>query len=256
MRKAAVFLVWGKQVYIADILRKVKASSDLLRGCDIYILTDLILADECVLNAGLTVFIKTVAFTLPHLLRKTEILNFLPEGYDAYLYLDADTLVVGDITLGFEAAATHGIAIAAAPHYSLDAFCDFGRIMALEGLALHGQLQFNTGVIFFNPLLDHVQTVFSRWNKLAIKYKLSYLPNDQPFFTLACLLTEFNCFNLSPSYNYRGTGDCISGIIRIWHSHYDPPADLNQYPNIFRRRVFKGDHSVNYTHRLCKYPQQ
>ena len=31
-------------------------------------------------------------------------INYIPEGYDSYLFLDSDTVVLGDISLGFEKA--------------------------------------------------------------------------------------------------------------------------------------------------------
>src|SRR5439155_25742843 len=43
--------------------------------------------------------------------RKTEFFNCLPEEIETALLLDADTRVIGDISLGFEKAEQHGIAI-------------------------------------------------------------------------------------------------------------------------------------------------
>ena len=43
--------------------------------------------------------------------RKSEMLRHLPEAYDTWLFLDADTRVLKPLDLGFEKARQHGLAI-------------------------------------------------------------------------------------------------------------------------------------------------
>jgi len=51
--------------------------------------------------------------------------------------------------------------------------------MKLEGVDCKGQLQYNTGVIFFKNT-PVVKSIFMRWMELALKYQQAF-KNDQPF---------------------------------------------------------------------------
>ena len=106
--------------------------------------------------------------------------------------------------------------------------------MAIEKIPCKGQIQYNTGVIFFR-LSDDVKIVFQRWLELGYKYRDSF-GNDQPFFTLAMEMFDLNPYTLSPSYNYRGFGDSISGTVKIWHSHGQMPPDINEIRSVWPPR--------------------
>lgn len=111
--------------------------------------------------------------------------------------------------------------------------------MEAEGVRKSGQLQYNTGVIFFS-LTDETRRAFRLWRELGRKYVNSAF-SDQPFFTLAMEKSNFSPYTLSPSYNYRGFGDSISGIVRIWHSHQEMPENINQFECAWPpRRVING----------------
>ena len=89
------------------------------------------------------------------------------------------------------------------------------------GLSKCSQLQYNTGAIFFTRCAE-VQKVFEKWFFLCNEHgSLLSRPHDQPFFTLAMELLDFNPYTLSPAYNYRALGELVSGYIRLWHSR-DP----------------------------------
>lgn len=230
--KAVVFLAWGDNhaKHVAECL----AQSPGLAGIDAFLITD---RATQVPSAPLLRVLR-VDFALNGLARKAEILNFLPAGYDVFLFIDCDTRVLLDIGLGFTKALRHGIAIAPAPHYSLDHFWNFGEIMREEETPLQGQLQFNTGVIFFSRTPE-VERVFGRWETLMKKHFAKF-NNDQPFFTLAMEQSGFSPYCLSPSYNYRAMGDGISGPLRIWHS-WDPcPADINVFKKAWPPRRAQG----------------
>jgi hypothetical protein len=132
----------------------------------------------------------------------------------------------------------YGIAVVPAPHYSLDAFYGFETIMQNEKIPLRNQLQYNTGVIFLSqkPI---VKQVFMQWSDLARKYGDIY-KNDQPFFTLAMEMENFNPYTLSASYNFRGDGNLLSGKVRIWHSTNKLPAQINKYEKEWPRKTKKG----------------
>ena len=229
---AVVFLAWGER-YIKEVNHCIENSPGI-EQYDLFLVTD---HSTEVAHSKLHV-IRT-DFESDGLLRKTELANYLPDDYDVFLFLDSDTVVLEDISLGFEKAAKHGIALAPAPHYSLDYFFGFGKIMRSEAMPTLGQLQFNTGVVFFN-CDDRTRAVFKKWNALAKKHQ-EVCKNDQPFFSMALEQLEFNPYTLSISYNYRGYGDAISGVVRIWHSHKPMPKDINQFKLIWPpRRAIPG----------------
>lgn len=222
-KHAIVFLAWGKK-YVTEVESCIRRSK-AIEGYDIVLITDLA-TDLDGLQHRFTEVIRA-SFETEGLLRKAELVKFLPEKYDVYLFLDSDTVVIEDISLGFEKAERFSIAVAPAPHYSLDYFWGFDRIMALEGTPCKGQLQYNTGVIFVRNS-PTVKLIFQRWMELALKYQEEF-KNDQPFFSLAMEQLNFNPYTLSISYNYRGFGDAISGVVRIWHSHGELPANINEF---------------------------
>lgn len=222
-RRAVLFIAWGEK-YIKEVYRCIKESRQFIGQYHLILITD----EET--NTDLvTPYITQVIrarFTQSGLLRKTEVAKFLPRQYDSYLLLDSDTVVIKDISLGFSKAETHGIAACPAPHYSLESFWGFDRIMERAGVPRLGQLQYNTGVIFFGNQPE-VKEVFSKWGTLASEH--SDFTNDQPFFSLAAEILNFNPYTLSISFNYRAFGDAISGDVRIWHSHGKMPPEINQY---------------------------
>ena len=224
-RKAVVFLAWGER-YLWEVDHCIRQSKEFLEEFDIVLITDRH-SDVQPIEQHFSQIIRS-DFKAEGLLRKTELLDALErQDYQVYLFLDSDTVVLGDISLGFEKAHQFGLALAPAPHYSLDAFWGFGDVMVEQGTPPKGQCQYNSGVIFFSPKPE-VKMVFREWQQLAAKYG-HILNNDQPFFTLAMEQVGFNPYTLSISFNYRGFGDAISGDVRIWHSHGMPPENINDY---------------------------
>jgi len=232
---AVVFVAWGEQ-FVQQVESCIQQSK-ALHGHDIILITD----EETVLDGLLGNFSQVIRapFETEHHLRKAEMIKFLPDGFDVYLFLDSDTAVIEDISLGFEKADTFGIAMAPAPHYSIDYFWGFDRIMEREGIDCKGQLLYNSGVIFFKKSSE-VRSVFSQWMALAQKYQHE-MNNDQPFLSLAMEKLGFNPYTLSISYNYRGFGDAISGVVRVWHSHGAMPENVNEFKKAWPpRRAWPG----------------
>ena len=178
-------------------------------------------------------------FQLSGKARKAEFFVRLPENIGTALFIDADTRVVDDISLGFEKAEKHGIAIAPAPHYSLADFRNFRQVMKAEGVTPLGQIVYNTGVIFATPHRADVRAVFDLTLKLAQKYR-DKVWNEQPYLSLAMELLNFNPYTLSPSFNHRGFGELISGSIRIWHSYEPLPRDATSLEKGYLHRYEKG----------------
>jgi hypothetical protein len=231
--RAIVFFAWG-----ADYIERVVASvhESRLPKYPIFVMTDSA-TDVSALPREFEV--AKVDCELSGKVRKAELLARLPEEIGTALLLDTDTRVLDDVSLGFEKAETHGIAIAPAPHYSLADFRDFHQIMTKEGVTPIGQMIYNTGVIFTTPHRPDVRAVFDRTLELARKYRDKPW-NEQPYLTLAMETLNFNPYTLSPSFNHRGFGELVSGSIRIWHS-YDPvPQNAASLEKGYLHRHEKG----------------
>ncbi len=123
--------------------------------------------------------------------------------------------------------------------------------MISEGITPKGQMQYNSGVIFFS-FRDEVVRVFKKWNELAEKYKLRW---DQPLLTLAMELLDFRPYVLSLNYNYRGMGVPIIGNVRIWHTPHEPPAELNDQPGWWPMRYFVNGKFYRPGYRKWKFKQ-
>jgi len=228
-------MAWGEH-YIRKVARCINESR--LPDVPIFLMTD------DTQTAG--IFDKKVTvireeFSLDNKVRKCEMIDYLPEGFDSFLYLDSDTVVLENICLGFEKAERHGIAMTPASHYSLDMFYKFYQVMMLEGIEPRGELQYNTGVIFFSPT-PRVVSIFKMWKALAFKYGEADW-SDQPYFTLAMEKLDFSPYTLSPGYNYRAFGDLISGVVRVWHSRKPVPGNINDLNPVWPRR-FDGQKVV------------
>ncbi len=241
-RRAIVYLAWGNDS-ILELIESIKRSV-AIKNYKKVLLTDEKTYENCITkNYGKlsSIFHQIIPhkFVSNGLLRKSELIKIVPKQFDSFLYLDTDAIVLRDVSLGFQKAEAHSIALSPAPHYSLDYFWGFSRVMEYEGIPCEGQMQYNTGVIFFT-LDEYTKVVFDKWNSLCSRYG-NMLPNDQPFLSLAMEEEGFNPYTLSINYNYRGFGDNISGFVRIWHNRGKVPKDLNVDPGVWPpRRAFSG----------------
>jgi hypothetical protein len=234
LNRAIVFPAWGAEWMdrVASCIRESK-----LPPYPIFMMTDAA-TDAGGLPAGIEVIRRDCH--LSGKARKTEFFNCLPEEIETALLLDADTRVIGDISLGFEKAEQHGIAIVPAPHYSLADFRDFRQVMLKEGVMPLGQIIYNSGVMFCQPHRPEVRALFDRTFALAKKYR-DKVWSDQTYLSLAMELLNFNPYTLSPSFNYRGFGELISGSIRIWHSYEPLPPNAASLEKGYLHRYEKGE---------------
>lgn len=238
-RRGIVFLAWGDD-HIQEMHQCLLESQ--LPDYPIYLITDEtteVPFDEPELT------VVRVSFSLHgrkgHA-KKCELGKHLPPDIDTFLFLDVDTRVLGDISLGFEKAAKHGIAMAQAAHYSMDHFKGFGEIMEKEGVARQGQLLYNSGVFFFS-LTPPVTEVLDLWLELASRHSDAPF-GDQAYLSLAMEILGFNPYTLSTGYNHRGFGELISGDIRIWHSYQPVPENVNSFESPFPRLYSKVDGQI------------
>ena len=230
MKRAILFNAWGSQC-IQEIGRCVEART-YPRELATYLITD---RETDVDTLPDWVQVERIDYRLERGLRKVETLEHLPVGYQSFLYLDSDTIILNDIELGFTKAEQHGIAMAPAPRYDLADSLGFEAIMAAEDAPDMGQMVYNAGVIFFT-LTNDTRRVFDRWRQIVERHK-DYYYHDQAPLTLAMEVEGFVPYVLSVSYNYRTYGTYIHGIVRLWHSRNEVPADLNDQPYVYLRKV-------------------
>jgi hypothetical protein len=234
MKRAIVWFSWGER-FIDEAIDSARSAASI--EADRVLITD---AEGATYVNGNTVFTSIVQTQLIHAnnLEKSRLVDLLPDGYDTFLYLDTDAKIIGDVSLGFAKAEQHGIALAPAPNYNLAEFFNFARIMHELGVEPADQIMYNSGVIFFH-LTAAVRQVLERWRDLcATVGTTSDFPRDQPFLNLALEQCGITPYVLSPLYNYRGLGEYAVGNIRIWHSHFAPPPDLNGFENAWPARRF------------------
>src|SRR5580700_878639 len=234
MKRAIVWFCWGER-FVSEAIDSARSAAAI--EADRILITDAAGAQYAKDNPAFTSIVQTQLIHANNL-EKSRLVDFLPDGYETYLFLDSDTKILGDVSLGFAKAEQHGIAMAPAPNYNLPEFFNFARIMRELGVEPADQMMFNTGVIFFQ-LTAAVRQVLERWRDLCatVGAKNDY-PRDQPFLNLALEQCGVTPYVLSPLYNYRGLGEYAVGNIRIWHSHFAPPPDLNDFENAWPARRF------------------
>lgn len=145
------------------------------------------------------------------LLHKSDMLDLSP--FHNTLYLDNDTIILDDLSFGFDMSEKHGIA------------CCHDRACELERWHIYKNIsEYNTGVIFFDKTHPSVDGVFNRWQIRCDFNRCSYPAlvsgNDQPLFGVACYEKGFNPYVLPETWNYRRyrDTDSIFGNIKIWHT--------------------------------------
>src|SRR3984957_5203479 len=234
MKRAIVWFCWGER-FIDEAIDSARSAVAI--EADRVLITDAEGAKYTKNNPAFTSIVQTRLIHADNL-EKSRLIDLLPDGYDTYLYLDTDTKIIGDVSLGFAKAQQHGIAMAPAPNYNLAEFFNFARIMRELGIEPADQIMYNSGVIFFH-LTAAVRRVLERWRDLcATVGAKSDFARDQPFLNLALEQCGVTPYVLSPLYNYRGLGEYAVGNIRIWHSHFAPPPDLNGFENAWPARRF------------------
>jgi hypothetical protein len=234
MKRAVVWFSWGER-FVDEAIDSARTAAAI--EAERVLITDAEGAQYAKDNPAFTLIVQTRLIHANNL-EKSRLIDLLPDGYDTFLYLDTDAKIVGDVSLGFAKAEQHGIAMAPAPNYNLPEFFNFARIMCELGVEPADQIMYNTGVIFFH-LTAAVRQVLERWRDLcATVGAKNDFPRDQPFLNLALEQCGVAPYVLSPLYNYRGLGEYAVGNIRIWHSHFAPPSDLNDFENAWPARRF------------------
>jgi hypothetical protein len=152
--------------------------------------------------------------------------------FDETLFLDVDTVVLGNLDFGFYKAKQFGLAMS---------ICEAPWAKRYPAIFSSDEVEYNTGVIFFSK---KAQPLFEKWNELSLTadssligvnngqvYKIA--AQDQGSFALAIDQTGFNPFVLPLNWNFRPIWHrSFFGPIKIWHDYTDPPPffeELNTY---------------------------
>jgi hypothetical protein len=162
--------------------------------------------------------------------KKSSMLELSP--FDETLFLDLDTVVLGNLDFGFQKAKQFGLALS---------ICEAPWGKRYPNIFTGDEIEYNTGVIFFTKT---AKRVFDRWRELAPTIDSSILAvneqgiykmpaNDQGSFALAVEQTGFHPFVLPLNWNFRPHWhSSFFGPIKIWHDYSDPPSffeELNSY---------------------------
>ena len=166
---------------------------------------------------------------------KARMLDLSP--FDETLFLDADTVVLGNLDFGFRKASDQGIAIC---------ICENPWARRYPKLLQGDEVEYNTGVMFFTSKARHV---FEAWKRCAetrdsiLIHLMKGQPamqesNDQGTFCTAIAETGFNPFVLPLNWNFRPVFQrSFFGPIKIWHDYSDPPAGVaNELPEYYKRQ--------------------
>lgn len=166
-------------------------------------------------NPGLAIRVETMPDG-SDLLCKSRMYDLSP--FDETLFLDADTVVLGDLSFGFEQAKKHRLACC---------ICECPWARRFLGLQHRGDIvEYNTGVLFFTK---RAEPVFHLWKENCETLNSAHyfdssrgrecmVVNDQAGFAAAVADLDFNPFVLPMNWNFRKYWHrTVFGPIRVWH---------------------------------------
>ena len=157
------------------------------------------------------------------LLDKAQMMELSP--FEETLFLDADTVILDDLSYGFEQARRFGLACS---------ICECPWARRYAGLS-GDMVEYNTGVIFFT---EFARPVFNAWRACVAEIdssivfhngpELIQMPlNDQAGFAKALDDTGFRPFILPYNWNFRPKWHkSWFGPLKIWHDYSDVPEPL------------------------------
>ena len=161
---------------------------------------------------------------------KSQMMDMSP--FEETLFLDIDTVVMGNLNFGFQKAEQFGLAVC---------ICEAPWAKRYRNIFSGDEIEYNTGVLFFTKKAFHV---FESWKSLVkvVDSSIDLVKgserarmeaNDQGSFALAIEKTGFNPFVLPLNWNFRPMWQrSFFGPIKIWHDYADPPPffeEMNRY---------------------------
>lgn len=201
-RRGVLYIVWNEDEIAPTLERSIASVRGLYPDLPIHV--------ERLLGEGLH--------------QKSKMGSLTP--FETTLYLDADTIVLGNLDFAFEKAEQFGLAccICEAPWMR--------RYDINEG----DRIEYNTGVLFFTKLSA---AVFEQWERRATSSPAAStwtmsdglrrgLPDDdQASFARAIDATAYNPFILPLNYNVRPYFHReVFAPMKVWHSYDDVPPRL------------------------------
>lgn len=171
---------------------------------------------------------------------KARMLDLSP--FEETLYLDADTVVLGNLNFGFAKAQAHGIAVSISENPWARRY---PRIFSGD------EVEYNTGVVFFTR---KCADLFEEWKRSGrdLDSKLVFVKggkpvamsaNDQGTFAAAIEKTGFNPFILPANWNFRPKWrKNFFGPLKIWHDYSDPPVLIERINDYYAGR----NHVIQY----------
>lgn len=151
--------------------------------------------------------------------------------FDETLFLDADTTVLGKLDYGFVMARRHGMALCISAN-------PWQRRYENVPHEHPDEVEYSSGVVFFDKNHPRVGEVFRRWNEVSrtvdssARYQsddgVRMQPhNDQALLTLAIHESGFCPFVLSPNWNlFPKWQRTFWGPVKIHHGYDNIPASL------------------------------
>jgi len=171
------------------------------------------------------------------LLSKSQMCELSP--FDETVFLDADTVVLGDLSFGFDMAQRHGLACCVCE-------CPWARRYPSIGGDV---VEYNTGVIFFTKAAAPIFLQWGRWNDVidssitwtdgGIKKRMPY--NDQAGFARAVSSLECNPFVLPMNWNFRPIWQWSwFGPLKVWHDRGGVPIWIIENNDVAEAMDFYG----------------
>src|SRR5262249_45646539 len=157
--------------------------------------------------------------------RKTKMGAVAP--FKTTLYLDADTVVLGNLDYAFERAESFGLACC---------ICECPWLRRYSASA-RDRTEYNTGVLFFS---QRGREVLQAWEALAPSipsescWTLDELPRGLPYDDQASFACAVDACNLNPfilpiNFNYRPMFNRgFFAPIKIWHAYEDVPSHVQE----------------------------
>lgn len=153
--------------------------------------------------------------------------------FDQTVYLDADTIVLDDLSYGFAKAEQFGLACSICE-------CPYARRYGLSG----DLVEYNTGVLFFTR---RAAPILNEWPRYAAEYDgvipfqldgrpVRTSPNDQAGFAKAVEESGVAPFVLPQNWNFRPQWQrSFFGPIKVWHDYQDVPPAIRAFNDEQRR---------------------
>jgi hypothetical protein len=164
------------------------------------------------------------------LLDKAKMADLSP--FDETLFLDADTVVMGNLDFGFAKALRHGMAI------TINVNPWARRYAALRTAG--DIVEFDTGVIFFNRSHGPTRDVFDGWKRRVGQDSSVHFigpsglarmaHNDQCPFASSVSDHDFNPFVLPVNWNVHPRWQkSVFGEIKVWHDYRGVPEPFYRW---------------------------